>query len=119
MKGIVGTNISNLVAFKNAIYANTIMSIAKSTDGGQSWETLRLDSGESTPKSAEEVMPNDFLVGSQLTISDDIFYGIALKTEDELIIFRLSTDGSVLIPIPGVPLFSSGPSIEKPKTDIA
>ena len=115
MKGIVGTNISNLVAFKNALYANTIMSIAKSTDGGQSWEALRLNSGESTPKSAEEVIPNDFLVGSQLTISDDIFYGIALRTEDELIIFRLSTDGSVLTPIPGVPLFSSGPSIEKPK----
>ena len=115
MKGIVGTSVSNLVAFKNALYANTIMSIAKSTDGGQSWEALRLNSGESTPKSVEKVMPNDFLVGSQLTISDDIFYGIALRTEDELIIFRLSTDGSVLIPIPWVPLFSGGPSIEKPK----
>ena len=111
MKGIVGTNISNLVAFKNALYANTIMSIAKSTDGGQSWEALRLDSGESTPKSVEKV--SDLFVASQLTISDDIFYGIALRTEEELIIFRLSTDGSVLIPIQGVPSFSSGSSIEK------
>ena len=100
MKGIVGTRVSNLVAFKNALYANTIMSIAKSTDGGQSWEALRLNSGESTPKSVEKVIPNDFLVASQLTISDDIFYGIALRREDELIIFRLSTDGSVLIPHP-------------------
>ena len=113
MKGIVGTNISNLVAFKNALYANTITSIAKSTDGGQSWETLRLNSGESTPKSAEEVMSSDFFVASQLTISDDIFYGIALRTEEESIIFRLSTDGSVLIPIQGVPSFSSGSSIKK------
>ena len=112
MKGIVGTSVSNLVAFKNALYANTIMSIAKSTDGGQSWEALRLNSGESTP-SVEAVMPNDLLVASQLTISDDIFYGIALRTKDELIIFRLSTDGSVLIPIPGVPSFSGDPSIGK------
>ena len=111
MKGIVGTNISNLVAFKNALYANTIMSIAKSTDGGQSWETLRLNSGESTPKSVEKV--SDLFVASQLTISDDIFYGIALRTEEELIIFRLSTDGSVLIPIQGVPSFSSDSSTEK------
>ena len=113
MKGIVGTNVSNLVALKNALYANTIMSIAKSTDGGQSWEALRLDSGESTPKSVEKVMPNDFFVASQLTISDDIFYGIALRTEEVLIIFRLSMDGSVLIPIQGVPSFSSSSSIEK------
>ena len=113
MKGIVGTNVSNLVAFKNALYANTIMSIAKSTDGGQSWEALRLDSGESTPKSVEKVMSNDFFVASQLTISDDIFYGIALRTEEVLIIFRLSMDGSVLIPIQGVPSFSSSSSIEK------
>ncbi len=111
MKGIVGTRVSNLVAFKNALYANTIMSIAKSTDGGQSWETLRLNSGESTPKSVEKV--SDLFVASQLTISDDIFYGIALRTEEELVIFRLSTDGSVLIPIQGVPSFSSGSSIEK------
>ena len=118
MKGIVGTNVSNLVAFKNALYVNTIMSIAKSTDGGQSWETLRLNSSESealsfksTPKSVEKV--SDLFVASQLTISDDIFYGIALRTEEELIIFRLSTDGSVLIPIQGVPSFSSGSSIEK------
>ena len=115
MKGIVGTSISNLVAFKNALYANTITSIAKSTDGGQSWEALRLNSGKSTPKSKEEAIPNDLLVASQLTISDDIFYGIAPIAEDELSIFRLSTDGSVLIPIQGVPLFSGGPPIEQPK----
>ena len=105
VKGIVGTEVVNLVAFKNALYTNTVTSIAKSTDGGETWEALRLNRNDSTLKSSEKMIPNDLLVSSKFAISNDIFYGTAVKSENELSIFHLSADGSHLIPIPGVPPF--------------
>ena len=115
MKGMVGTRIGNLVAFKNALYTNTITSITRSTDGGESWKALRLDSGEPTLKSEKEVVPNDLFVSTKLAISDDIFYGIAAKGENELLIFHLSANGSLFVPIQGVPPFRGDLSIEKLK----
>ena len=105
VKGIVGTKVANLVAFKNALYTNTVTSIAKSTDGGETWETLRLDRNASTLKPSEKMIPNNLLVSSKFAISNDIFYGTTVKSENELSIFHLSADGSHLIPIPGVPPF--------------
>ena len=116
MKGMVGTRIDNLIAFKNALYTNTDTSITRSTDGGESWKPLRLDPGEPTLKSEKEVVPNDFLVSSKSAISDDMFYGIAAKEENELLIFHLSANGSIFVPIQGVPPFRGDLSIEKLKT---
>ena len=115
MKGMVGTRIGNLVAFKNALYTDTGTSITSSTDGGESWKTLRLDSGEPTLKSEKEGVPNDLFVSSKLAISDDIFYGITAKEENELLIFHLSVNGSIFVPIQGVPPFRGDLSIEKLK----
>ena len=115
MKGMVGTRIYNLIAFKNALYTNTGTSIIRSTDGGESWKSLRLDSGDPTPKSEKEVIPKDLLVSSKSVISDDIFYGIAAKEENELLIFHLSANGSIFVPIQGVPPFRDDLSIEKLK----
>ena len=109
MKGIVGTRVASLVAVKNALYTNTVTSIAKSTDGGETWETLRLERNDSTLKASEKMIPNDLLVSAKFAISNDIFYGTAVKLENELRIFHLSANGSHLIPIPGVPPFSTDP----------
>ena len=113
MKGMVGTRIYNLIAFKNALYTNTDTSITRSTDGGESWKALHLDSGEPTLKSEKEVVPNDFFVYSKSAISDDTFYGIAAKEENELLIFHLSANGSIFVPIQGVPPFRGDLSIEE------
>ena len=107
MKGITGTKVASLVAVKNALYTNTVTSIAKSTDGGETWETLRLERNDSTLKLSEKMIPNDLLVSPKIAISNDIFYGTAVKLESELRIFHLSANGSYLIPIPGVPPFGS------------
>ena len=115
MKGMVGTRIYNLIAFKNALYTNTDTSITRSTDGGESWKALRLDSGEPTLKSEKEVVPNDFFAYSKSAISDDIFYGIAAKEENDLLIFHLSANGRTFVPIQGVPPFRGDLSIEKLK----
>ena len=109
MKGIVGTQIYNLVAFKNALYTSTVTSIARSTDGGESWKALRLNSSEPTSK-------DDFWVSSKLAISGDIFYGITPKKENELLVFYLSASDSLLIPVQGVPPFRGDLPIEKLKT---
>ena len=105
VKGIVGTRVANLVAFKNALYTNTVTSIVKSTDGGETWEALGLDRNDSTLKPSEKMVLNNLLVSSKFAIANDIFYGTAVKSENELSIFHLSADGSRLIPIPGVPPF--------------
>ena len=51
-EGIVDTRIVNLMAFKNDLYINTGTAIAKSTDGGDFWNALRIDTDERTPKPA-------------------------------------------------------------------
>ena len=105
VKGIVGTRVANLVAFKNALYTNTVTSIVKSTDGGETWEALGLDRNDSTLKPSEKMVLNNLLVSSKFAIANGIFYGTAVKSENELSIFHLSADSSRLIPIPGVPPF--------------
>ena len=114
-KGMVGTRLENLVAFKKGLYINTGTSIAKSTDGGRSWSNLHINLGESTLKQMEELGLSDFLISPKLTSSGDILYGImlAVGTENRPVIFHLSADGSILVSIQGVPSFPSDLSIKE------
>ncbi|MCG9134813.1 sigma-70 family RNA polymerase sigma factor [Candidatus Poribacteria bacterium] len=114
MKGIVGTNIFNLVAFKNAIYTSTTTGVAKSIDGGISWQTLRFNAGELTLKPTENAAPSDLLISPKLLISDGVLYGTTpdLVEENKLRILRLSADGNVLVPIQGIPAFPEDIAIE-------
>lgn len=121
MTGMVGTQISNLVAFKNALYAYTGTNIAKSTDGGMSWRNLRFAPDQLTPElgSASEV--GLLLSSSQLAISDDKLYclgsAIAANIEEaQHRIFHLSKNGGALVIMPEVPVFGENLSIESPKT---
>ena len=115
MKGIVGTHIFNLVAFKNAIYTSTLTGVSKSTDGGNSWQTLSLNSNELTLKPAEKDAPSSkLLIGTKLLISDGVLYGITpdLVEKNKLRILRLSAGGNVLVPIQGIPAFPEDIVIE-------
>ena len=118
-KGIVGTRIMNLMAFKNGLYINTGTAISKSTDGGESWRDLHLNADELTLKPVEAELPTDSTItNAKLTISDHVLYGIvpkAGKAEIEPHIFYLSANGSILVPIQGVPLFPSDLSVKKPR----
>ncbi len=118
-KGIVGTRIQNLMAFKNHLYANTVTAIAKSADGGESWKNLRIGSDELTLKPIEKERPTDFMIiAAKITISGDGLYGVVPKVSNEIEphIFYLSANGGILVPIQGVPLFPSDLSIERPRT---
>ena len=121
MTGMVGTRISNLVAFKNALYAYTGTNIAKSTDGGMSWRDLRFTPNQLTPElgSASEI--GLLLLSSQLAISDDKLYclgsAVAANIEEaQHRIFHLSKNGGVLVLMSEAPVFGKNLSMEPPKT---
>ncbi len=117
MTGIVGTKISNLIAFKNTLYGNSGTNIAKSTDGGMSWNILRFAPDAWTPKS--ELDSSKPLFSSKLAVADGVLYGITTlpRTENALRIFHLSEKGSTLVTIQDFPLLSGNLSIETPKTE--
>ena len=105
MTGIVGTNIQDLVAFKNDLYTNTWTGIVKSIDGGESWKTLPTSSSQLTLKSTKKIDSTSLLAFPKLAISGGVLYGITprLEEENELRLFHLSAKGNVLVPIQAVP----------------
>ncbi len=120
MTGMIATRISNLIAFKNALYGNTGTNIAKSTDGGMSWQTLHFDPNELTSMWKRRLMnARGGLLLPRLTISDGVLYGITSipGVEDTACIFHLSASGTDLVLIQGTPTFSENLSIEMPGTE--
>ena len=107
MRGMVGTSMRNLVAFKNALYVHNDDKIVKSTDGGESWTPLNFGKGVGAAHDPD--FPNQRLV-----VADGVLYGIfrekesrifssPVKRKSKIRIFRLSVDGNSLSPVGGVP----------------
>ena len=111
--GIVSSNISNLMRFKDELYTSTSTGVFKSTDGSESWKKLTLSSDELTLKPIEEDAPTNRLISPKLAIADNVLYGAALVLvpEHELRIFRLSANGNVLVPIQRIPALEGASSI--------
>ena len=121
MTGMVGTQISNLVAFKNALYAYTGTNIAKSTDGGMSWRNLRFAPDQLTPELGSAWEVGLLLSSSQLAIADDKLYclgsAVAANIEEaQHRIFHLSQNGGALVLMSEAPVFGENLSMEPPKT---
>ena len=100
MDGIIGTSIGSLVAFNNRLYAHTYPDIVQSIDAGESWKSILIDS-KSTGKKQSRVK---FSSNSNLVVADGTLYGIA-DEEENLRIYRLSTDANVFAPVQGIPAF--------------
>ena len=99
MNGIIGIHIVDLVAFNNRLYAHTGYEVYQSSDTGMSWKKVPVD-GEGVvlnPKTKHAGESKFAVVGNTL-------YFVSSEAE-EFQIFRLSTDGDMLIPVQGVPLF--------------
>ena len=121
MNGIVGTRISNLIAFKNALYGNTGTNIAKSIDGGMSWKTLHFNPNELTSTWEKQLVNAwSLLLFPKLAVSDGVLYGITSISgvKDAARIFHLSASGTDLVFVQGTPTFSEELSIEMPKTQL-
>lgn len=110
--GLVGTSIFNLTAFKNEFYTSTPIGIFKSPDNGDSWEKLPMNSGELTLNPTEKFTETMPVILPRLAIADNVLYGIAstVVPEHTLRIFRLSTNGNVLVPLQEIPSLN-GPSM--------
>ena len=117
IKGIVGTSIFNLVGFKNELYTITTKGVSKSSNGGESWKDIPMDSGELTLKPVEKERSTYPSIFPQLAIVDGVLYGITSDsiTGNTFRIYRLSTNGNVLVPIQGVPAVGEDPSITDTK----
>ena len=92
MKGIIGSEIQDLVSYNNKLYAKTLQEIVYSTDNGESWMPVQIDSGKGTDN-----YPAEF------TVADDTFYAIARDRNNRVRICQLASDGTGLVPIQGLP----------------
>lgn len=105
MNGIVGTRMQNLAVLNNRLYVHTGSDIVQSTDGGESWKSVRIDTNEQTSESiGQERSHINFSYNSQIVNSDGRLYGI-VPEKYNLRVFRLSVEGNVLAPMQEVPAF--------------
>ena len=117
MNGIIGTTtIRDLAAINNRLYARTGTDLVQSNDGGETWETVRIDTVDPTLKTIEKLskFPN-FSLPSQLATAGNMLYGIAFESE-HLRVFHLSEDNDVLVPVQGMPIFQREPLYIELKT---
>ena len=109
MKGITGTTIQDLVAINNRLYAYTGRDLVQSINGGETWETVRIDSSDRMLKTIEIMFsPIHSHLVSQLAVDNDILYGIALRN-DGLRVLHLFADTDVLVPVQGSPFLNRHP----------
>ena len=93
--GLVNSNVPNLVAVKNVLYARTPEEMLKSADGGESWESINLRTNENVTLEAAQAK----------VVTDD---GVLYASNSELngvTLFHFSDAGDVFLPVEGVPDF--------------
>ncbi len=103
MDGVLGARINDLVAFNNRLYSHTGYEVFQSTNEGVTWKRIRIGAEEILHKSVED---NRFRIdadhGSKFLVTGGMIYFISPKIP--IHIFRLSEDGSKLIPVKDVPV---------------
>ena len=124
--GIVGTRLQDLVVFNNKLYAHTGFAVYQSTDAGVSWKKLSITEEFAAGKVATIIhgsskadrarLSNSF--DSKLVVDDNNLYLISPKMiENNLRIFRLSTDGNTLSsPVQSIPTFDDEALLRKLRT---
>ena len=110
MTGILNSRVPNLVVFKNVLYALTPTEMLKSTDGGESWESVGLmGANEKTSHPfLPPVLPNLGKGFNPLTTKIATANGVLYLSNSEhdgVTLFRLSDAGDVLLPVEQVPDF--------------
>ena len=73
------------------------------TDAGESWKSVLIDS----KSTEEEKAPVDFSSNSNLVVAEGALYAIASE-EENLRIYRLSTDTNIFASVPSIPTFHVG-----------
>ena len=99
MNGIIGTLITDLVAFDNRLYTHTGYDIYQSTDAGGSWKKIPTDGQKDGSNNSSTSVRAD----AKLIVVGNVLYSLSCSG-DTVRIFRLSTDGDRFIPLQGVPI---------------
>lgn len=116
--GIRETTIQNLVAVNNRLYGYTRGALVQSLDGGETWETVAIDTNSQILQTIEQKFAY-LNLASQLAVANDMLYGIApekntmiglqlseiTSLKDYLRIFQLSAEDNILVPVQGAPTF--------------
>ena len=97
MDGISGAHMWKFVSVQDRLYAYTGSDIVASTDGGETWATVRFDFGNVIRKP-----DTHFYIMAKLAATNDALY-VASTQENNLRIFRTVADSDVLIRIHGIP----------------
>ncbi len=98
MKGIIGTDIRELVSFKNQLYTHTANDILMSDDNGETWTSIAADSDDD--KSNKYIAPI-------LTEVDNTLYAVVGNYSNSPKICRLSDSGDKLLPLQEIPDFQN------------
>ena len=134
MSGITETTIQNLIAVNNRLYGHTGRNLVQSVDGGETWETVQIDSKNQILETMEQKISYLNLT-SQLAVANDTLYGMVPEHEiaigpkkDHLHLCQLSVAGDVFVPVQEAPtleresssveLWTEGPlpnHLEKPE----
>ena len=103
MNGVMGTLITDVVAFDNRLYAHNGYEVYQSTDAGVSWKIVPAD----RQKAGFSPFTTKVTVDLKLMVVGDILYFLLSggPTGANVGIFRLSADGDRFIPVQGVPIF--------------
>ena len=123
MNGIIGTTIHDLVAVNDTLYVNTGQDFLQSVNGGETWETVRIDANNQTLETIRQIFSH-LNFASPLAVANDVLYGVIpekdyqrisqLSSKDDIIsdvkkdhlrIFQLSMTDNVLVPVQGAPTF--------------
>ena len=105
--GMVGTRLQDLVACNNRLYAHNGFALYQSTDEGGSWKNLSIaeipfmkvtKTASSKPDKAHVYTA----FYSKLAVDNNTLYFVSPK-DDNLRIFRLSTDGDIRSPVQSIP----------------
>ena len=127
MNGIRETRVQNLLAVNNRLYTHTNRHLLQSVDGGETWETVPMDSDTQIVETMDsdtqivemEVIKNRLSYlhfASQLTTVNDVVYGIVpaykiatekvpVITETYLRLFQRTVADDAFVPIQGAPTF--------------
>ena len=109
--GMTGTRLKDMVVLNNRFYAHTGYEVYQSTDEGVSWEKLVIDGGFSVESTNVEWSDKDrnearvhIFFYSKLIADGNCLYFLTHE-DNNLKIFRLSTDGNTFSLVQGIPTF--------------
>ena len=95
MKGIVGSQVKDLLVHKDRLYAHAGREIVQSADGGNTWTNIQMESGKL-----------DYLTYPNMTVANNTLYAIARDVDGRTRICSLGSNGNQLVPVPEIPTVS-------------